>query len=134
MVVGNHRLVFSGDFDPSKSISTIKDELSFKYEVSDEMFARFMTGRPFVIKFGLSEPDAQTLREILEVIGLLCWVEPIPIEHDIDVDGFIERRGRDQRDRDNHIRRMQRLKDSVSGLSSLKTGSWQPPEEYRDIL
>ena len=71
-------VLFIGEIRNGISGQRLKDRLSKTFNVSILRIEKLFTGRPVVIKNGLSEPVARKYCDTLKSLGAVSWIEPMP--------------------------------------------------------
>ena len=91
------RVVFGGEVEEGKDPEAVKRAMKEKFKLAPAVIERMMAGRPIVVKNNVPSDVARRYQFKIEMIGGVCYVEPMPLECDTDEKGYIERRKTERR-------------------------------------
>ncbi len=132
MLFKRYRVVFSGEFDQSKTIDEIKANLSKRFSLKPSVLERLLAGRPVVVKNEINAETAYRYKQAIDEAGALSRIEEVPEVDDIDEYGFVERRKTERRF--NNERRKHFRAESIQPDRRKKERrrNWPPPPEIAE--
>lgn len=71
-------VLFIGEIRHGVTADNLKSQLAKAFNVSIMRIEKLFTGRPVVIKNGVSEELAQKYCDTLKSMGAVSWIEPMP--------------------------------------------------------